>query len=69
VNPRTGYPVEGTRTVSVKAVSGSLAETLSTALLAGNDRQKKQIIKNFRDIEAVEINYNQELQAKITRIT
>ncbi len=69
VNPRTGYPVKGTKTVSVKTSLASMAEALSTALLVGNDKQKSKIIKNSRDTEAVEINYNQRLEANITTIT
>ena len=66
INPKTGYPVKGLRTVSVTSGSPVKAEILSTALLVADFRDKPVILQNFPGCRAVEIDYEKNRKASIS---
>lgn len=66
MNPRTGYPVRGWRTVSVLSGDPLEAEILSTALLIGN---KNEILSQFLHIEAIEINYDVNKNPEVKKLS
>lgn len=57
IDPRTGRPIEGYRTIGVAAASAAAAEVLSTALLNTEDDGRQRLLQEFGAISAVEIIY------------
>jgi thiamine biosynthesis lipoprotein len=66
INPFTGYPVCGWNTISVRSKDPVEAEILSTALLTGN---KNEILKQFPNIEAIEINYGEGKNPEVNKLS
>ncbi len=58
INPRTGRPIEGYRTMSVASPSGVEAEVLSTALLVTPRHERVELLSGFSITSAVEIVYH-----------
>lgn len=58
INPKTGYQVPCTKTLSVVAHSSLEAEILSTTLLLCGDDDKKQIMNGIHGIQIIEIDYS-----------
>jgi thiamine biosynthesis lipoprotein len=58
IDPRTGRPIEGFRTLSVASPSGIEAEVLSTALLVTPEQERAAVFSEFSAISAVEIVYH-----------
>jgi thiamine biosynthesis lipoprotein len=58
IDPHSGRPIEGYRTVSVASPSGIEAEVLSTALLVTPERDRAALVSGFSTISAVEIVYH-----------
>lgn len=58
VDPHTGRPIEGYRTMSVASPSATEAEVLSTALLVTPDQERGALLSRFSALEAVEIVYH-----------
>lgn len=57
IDPRSGRPLAGYRTISVVSPSGIEAEILSTALLVSPERDRAALISGFSAISAIEIVY------------
>ena len=64
INPKTGSPVKGAKTVSVSSLSPLQAEVLSTVLLISNQEEIKEILCRFNVDEAVELVYSEDKQYK-----
>lgn len=58
INPKTGIPVRGSKTVSVSSPSPLQAEVLSTVLLISDQEVTKEIIGQFKVDEAIELVYS-----------
>jgi len=58
INPHSGYPIEGYRTLSVASPSATEAEVLSTALLVAPKSERAALLARFSVISAVEIVYH-----------
>ena len=58
INPHTGCPIEGYRTLSVASHSAIEAEVLSTALLVTREEDRAALLSGFSAISAVEIVYH-----------
>lgn len=58
IDPRSGRPVEGYRTMSVASPSAIEAEVLSTALLVTPRQDRAELLSGFSIISAVEIVYH-----------
>lgn len=58
IDPRSGRPIEGYRTLSVASPSGIEAEVLSTALLITPERDRDGLLSGFSAVSAVEIVYD-----------
>jgi FAD:protein FMN transferase len=58
IAPRSGRPIQGYRTMSVVAASGTEAEVLSTALLVTPEEERAAVLSGFSGISAVEIVYS-----------
>lgn len=58
VDPRTGRPIQGYRTLSVVSSSALEAEILSTALLVTPEQERASLLSAFSAVEAVEIVYH-----------
>ena len=58
LDPRTGRPVEGYRTLSVASPSAIEAEILSTALLVIPERERAEVLSGFSQVSAIEIVYH-----------
>ena len=58
IDPRSGRPIEGYRTMSVASPSGIEAEVLSTALLVTPKLDRAALLSEFSIISAVEIVYH-----------
>jgi len=57
IDPGSGRPIEGYRTMSVASPSAMEAEVLSTALLVTPERERAALLSGFSRISAVEIVY------------
>ncbi len=57
INPCSGRPIEGFRTMSVAGPSATEAEVLSTALLVTPQRDRAALLSGFSAISTVEIAY------------
>jgi thiamine biosynthesis lipoprotein len=57
LNPHTGRPIEGYRTICVASTSAADAEVLSTALLNTEDDRRPMLLQEFGAQSAVEITY------------
>lgn len=62
IDPRSGRPIEGYRTMSVASPSGIEAEVLSTALLVTPVRDRAELLSGFCNISAVETVYHSDLE-------
>lgn len=60
VNPKTGYPVQGIRTVSVVSNSPLDAEVISTAFLIADEDDRQLMLNQFKDIKVTVIEYSKE---------
>lgn len=58
INPCSGRPIEGFRTMSVASPTATEAEVLSTALLVTPERDRAALLSGFSAISAVEIAYH-----------
>lgn len=58
VDPHSGRPIEGYRTMSVAGPGGIEAEILSTALLVTPEQDRAAIISGFSGISALEVTYH-----------
>jgi thiamine biosynthesis lipoprotein len=58
IDPHSGRPMEGYRTLSVVSPSGIEAEVLSTALLVAPAQDRAALISQFSAISAIEIVYH-----------
>lgn len=58
INPCSGRPIEGFRTMSVASPSATEAEVLSTALLVTPEHDRTALLSGFSAISAVEIAYH-----------
>jgi thiamine biosynthesis lipoprotein len=68
IDPRSGRPIPGYRTMSVAAPSGIEAEVLSTALLVTPERERGTMLSRFHGISAVEIVYSSGAEECVPRI-
>jgi thiamine biosynthesis lipoprotein len=68
IDPRTGRPIEGYRSMSVASPSGIEAEVLSTALLVTPEQERAAILSGFSDVSAVEIVYDSSAAGFVPRI-
>lgn len=66
INPFTGRPVKGTRTVLVADKNPVLAEVLSTSFMVLKDEQIREILNSYPDALAVKIDYNPDKKPEIT---
>lgn len=57
IDPHSGRPLEGYRTISVVSPSGIEAEVLSTALLVTPERDRAALLSGFSTVSAIEIVY------------
>jgi len=57
VDPKTGYPVRGLKSVSVCSGSAMLVEVLSNAFLLSNDSYIKYVVENVERIDAIKTEY------------
>jgi FAD:protein FMN transferase len=57
INPHTGCPIEGYRTLSVASHSAIEAEVLSTALLVTPEQERASLLSGFSAFSALEIVY------------
>ncbi len=69
IDPRTGCPVSGYRTMSVAAPDGAGAEALSTALLVIPEPEREAILAAFPGSSAVEIVYDSSTEEFMPRIS
>lgn len=58
IDPRTGYPASGTRSVTVVTPDATLADALSTALFVMGPDHAIQLVDNIPNVEAVIIDSN-----------
>lgn len=68
VDPHSGRPIEGYRTLSVASPSGIDAEVLSTALLVTLESDRAALISEFSSVSAVEIVYYSEAGKFVPKI-
>jgi FAD:protein FMN transferase len=68
INPHSGRPIEGFRTISVASPSATEAEVLSTALLVTPEPDRATLLSGFSRTSAVEIVYNPGEQGSNARI-
>jgi thiamine biosynthesis lipoprotein len=68
LNPKTGYPVKGNITISVFSNSPLEAEILSSALLVNDIDHKKAILENYPNCKAVQFEYDDTNNIKVTEI-
>jgi len=68
VDPRSGLPIEGYRTMSVAGPGGLEAEVLSTALLVTPERDRATMLSGFSSVSAVEIIYDSSAGKYVPRI-
>lgn len=68
VDPSTGRPIEGYRTMSVACSGGIEAEVLSTALLVTPASERAARLSGFSVLSAVEITYHQQGTEFVPRI-
>jgi FAD:protein FMN transferase len=61
LDPRTGYPVTGTRSVTVLASTSFLADTLDTAVFVLGARQGMKLIESLPGVEAVIVDSKNEV--------
>jgi thiamine biosynthesis lipoprotein len=61
LDPRTGYPVTGTRSVTVLASSSFLADTLDTAVFVLGARDGMRLIESLPGVEAVIVDAKNEV--------
>ncbi len=57
VDPKTGYPVSGLKSVSVCSGSALLVEVLSNAFLSSSDSYIKYVVENVERIDAIKTDY------------
>ncbi len=57
IDPRSGRPIEGYRTMSVASPSGIEAEVLSTALLVTPEHKRARLLSEFPAASAIEFAY------------
>jgi len=67
INPHTGCPIDGYRTLSVASSSAVEAEVLSTALLVTPEEERAALLSGFSVISAVEIVYHSENEDFVPR--
>ena len=53
IDPRTGFPARGTRSVTVITPDATLADALSTALFVMGPEQAIQLVDNLPDVDAL----------------
>jgi FAD:protein FMN transferase len=58
IDPRSGRPIQGYRTLSVASLSGTEAEVLSTALLITPEKERADLLAGFTAASAVEFVYD-----------
>lgn len=68
IDPRSGRPIEGYRTLSVASPSGTEAEVLSTALLVTPEPERAAVLSGFSSVSAVEIVYDSSAAGFVPRI-
>jgi len=68
IDPRSGRPIEGYRSMSVASPSGMEAEVLSTALLVIPEPERAAILAGFSGVSAVEIVYDSSAAGFVPRI-
>ncbi len=68
IDPRSGRPIAGYRTMSVSAPTGAEAEVLSTALLVLPEPERAAVLSSFTGISAVEIVYRSGAEELVPRI-
>ena len=68
IDPRSGRPIEGYRSMSVASPSGMDSEVLSTALLVTPERERAAILSGFSGVSAVEIVYDSSAAGFVPRI-
>jgi thiamine biosynthesis lipoprotein len=61
LDPRTGYPVTGTRSVTVLASTSFLADTLDTAVFVLGAREGMRLIESMPGVEAVIVDAKNEV--------
>jgi thiamine biosynthesis lipoprotein len=72
IDPRTGFPARGTRSVTVITPDATLADALSTAMFVMGPDQAIQLVDNLRDVEALiidstgQIHYSSEISSRLT---
>lgn len=68
INPKTGHPVKGSKTVSVCASSPLQAEILSTVLLISEENDLKGILNHFTVDEIVEVVYSEDKRYQVKKL-
>ena len=68
IDPRSGRPIEGYRTMSVASPGGMEAEVLSTALLITPAEQRAELLSDFSAVSGVEIVYDSNAGEFVPRI-
>jgi thiamine biosynthesis lipoprotein len=68
IDPRSGHPTSGYRTMSVASASGIEAEVLSTALLVTPEHERSAVLSRFSGISAVEIVYRSGVEEFVPHI-
>jgi thiamine biosynthesis lipoprotein len=68
IDPRSGNPLPGYRTLSVASPSGTDAEVLSTALLVTPLQDRARILSTFPQTSAIEIIYDLNAEEFVPRI-
>jgi thiamine biosynthesis lipoprotein len=64
ISPVTGFPVEGNRTVSVKSESATMGGFISKTWLILPENDKNILAEKLKNIEILEVNYNEENEYK-----
>jgi thiamine biosynthesis lipoprotein len=68
IDPHSGRPLEGYRTISVVSPSGIEAEVLSTSLLVTPERERAALLSGFSTVSAIEIVYHENAGKFVPRI-
>lgn len=68
INPKSGNPVEGSKTVSVSASSPLQSEILSTVLLISERNNLKRILNQFTADEVVEVVYPDDKHFQVNKL-
>lgn len=61
INPKTGWPVEGVKSVSVIANSAELADAMATTIFVLGPKKGIELVENIPHVECIIVDYNRKI--------